>query len=110
MIEFRIKEIRENKNISLSRLSKSTGIAKSYLKDLENNKKTNPSLLIVYKISLVLNVTIDELFIVDLESLREKLHKSIDNTGFSSKETISISRLLDIVINTKIKKKNLTED
>ncbi len=40
MVIFVIKNIRKSKNISLYRLSKSTGITRSYLRDLENNKKT----------------------------------------------------------------------
>ena len=104
-MEFRIKEIREKKNITLYKLSKSTGISKSYLKDLENNNKTNPSLLIMYKLSLVLEVSIEELFVINLENLRNKLHESIDKNGLSSKETISISKLLDLLINTEMKKK-----
>ena len=39
MVIFVIKNIRKSKNISLYKLSKLTGITRSYLRDLENNKK-----------------------------------------------------------------------
>ena len=45
MFIFRIKEVREKKNITLDKLEKETGISRSYLHALENNKKSNPSLL-----------------------------------------------------------------
>ena len=62
MIVFKIKEIREKKKITLYSLAKSTGISRSYLIELENNKKSNPTLQMLYKIALVLNVNIKDLF------------------------------------------------
>ena len=41
MFVFRIKEIRNNKNISARQLSKETGLSRSYISELENNKKYN---------------------------------------------------------------------
>ena len=40
MIVFRIKQIRESKNITAYRLAKDVKISRSYLSELENNKKT----------------------------------------------------------------------
>lgn len=62
MIVFKIKEIRENKNVTLYNLSKNTGISRTYLRELENNKKNNPTLQTLYKIALVLDVNIKDLF------------------------------------------------
>lgn len=62
MIVFKIKDIRENKNISLYTLSKSTKITRSYLRDLENNKKCNPTLQVLCKIAESLNVNVKDLF------------------------------------------------
>ena len=104
MIEFKIKEIRKSKNISVYRLSKYTGIAISYLRDLENNKKLNPSLLVIYKIALALNVRIEDLFIIDLNKLRIELSETIDNTGIESKETLDICNLLNMLINSDLNK------
>ena len=39
MIVFRIKQIRESKNVTAYRLAKDVNISRSYLSELENNKK-----------------------------------------------------------------------
>ena len=104
MMEFKIKECRKSKNISLYKLSKSSGISISYLRDLENNRKSNPSLLVIYKIALLLNVHIEDLFYTDLENLRKLLYETIERTGYTSKETISISNLIDIIISKSYNK------
>lgn len=62
MIVFKIKEIRENKNVTLYYLSKNTGISRTYLRDLENNKKSNPTIQTLYKIALALDVNLKDLF------------------------------------------------
>lgn len=62
MIVFKIKEIRESKNISLYKLSQETGISRAYLRTLENNKKCNPTLQILCKIADSLNVNVKDLF------------------------------------------------
>ena len=56
MFVFVIKEIRKKKNITVYNLSKTTGIARTYLLELENNKKFNPSLSVMYKIANALEV------------------------------------------------------
>lgn len=62
MIIFRIKEIRNKQKVTLYTLSKNTGISRTYLRDLENNKKSNPTIQALYKIALVLDVNIKDLF------------------------------------------------
>lgn len=62
MIAFKIKEIRKNKNLTLYNLSKNTGISRTYLRALENNKKSNPTIQTLYQIALALNVNIKDLF------------------------------------------------
>ena len=62
MLVFKIKEIRKSKNISLYFLSKTTKITRSYLRDLENNKKSNPTLQTLCKIANALDVNIKDLF------------------------------------------------
>ena len=62
MIVFKIKEIRNKKSITLYKLSKETGISRGYLTELENNKKSNPSIQVLYKIALVLDVNVKDLF------------------------------------------------
>lgn len=62
MIVFKIKEIRETKNITLYYLSKNTSISRTYLRALENNKKSNPTIQTLYKIALALDVNLKDLF------------------------------------------------
>ncbi len=105
MFVFMVKNIREGKKISLNELSKRTGISKSYLHDLENNKRFNVSLDKLYDIANVLNVNVKDLFYseLDIENLREKLHDRIDKYGISSKETLEISQIIDLLVNLNFK-------
>ena len=107
MIVFRIKEIREKKNISLNLLSKSTKISRPYLFDLENNRKTNPTLQILLKIANVLDVNVKELFYttLDIKSLKEEMYQSIDDHGIDSSEVLKISQLIDLLINIDMNEK-----
>lgn len=108
MFVFRIKEIREKKNITLYRLSKETGLSRSYLTDLENNKKTNPSLETAYKISIVLNVGIRDLFYtnLDLDVLKEEMYKRMDKYGLTAKEVLEISEIIDLLVTLDLKQQN----
>lgn len=107
MFIFRIKEIREEKNITLYKLSKITGISRSYLDELENNKKTNPSLETIYKISTALEVNIRKLFYAtaDIKKLKQEMYKRIDEYGLNSAEVMEISQILDLLINIDMQEK-----
>lgn len=63
MIVFNIKRIREKQNISIRKLSLLTGLSRTYLSNLENNKRVNPTLSSLSAISTVLNVDIKELIL-----------------------------------------------
>lgn len=104
MFVFVIKEIRKKKNITVYKLSKLTGISRTYLLELENNKKFNPSLSIMYKIANALEVKIDDLFYteLDLEELKQELNNSIETYGIMAKETLEISQIIDLLINVKM--------
>lgn len=106
MIVFVIKKIRLNKNISLRRLSLMTDISRTYLRNLENNRRVNPSIRILTDIAEALEVNIKDLFytIADIDELREKMHNSIEENGIDSKETLEISHLIDLLINIKMNK------
>jgi len=54
-IEFKIREVRESKNITLTQLSKMTGIAKSHLSNIERGEK-EPSFSMLIRIALALRV------------------------------------------------------
>lgn len=104
MIIFRIKEIRKEKNISMYALSKKTKISRSYLLELENSTKINPSISILYNISVALDVNIKDLFYttMDIYDLKEEMYKSIDETSLNSKKTLEISNLIDLLINLEL--------
>ena len=101
MIVFRIKQIREKKNITAYKLAKEVGISRSYLSELENNKKINVSLKVLFDISKYLDVNIKDLFYtsLDIEELRKEMHKCINKYGLDSKEVLEISQLIDLLLN-----------
>ena len=106
MFVFVIKEKRKEKNITLYRLYKMTGLSYSYLSELENNKVFNPSLETMNKIAHALNVKIDDLFYshLDIDNLKEEMYHRIDEYGLQSKEVLEISQIIDLLINVKTKK------
>lgn len=105
MIIFRIKEIREKKNISQNKLSQISGVSRAYLYNIENNLKTNISLEILFKISKALDVNVKELFYTtfDIEDLKQEMYQCIADTSINSKEVLEISQLIDLLINIKMK-------
>lgn len=105
MFVFVIKNIRERKNLTIYKLSKMAKINRSYLTQLENNKKFNPSLKTMYSIARALEVKVDDLFYseLDIDSLKEEMYKRIDLYGINSKEVMEISQVIDLLINVKLK-------
>lgn len=61
MIGEKIKELRQDKKMSLSELAEKANVAKSYLSSIERNLQTNPSIQFIEKISNVLGVSVNEL-------------------------------------------------
>lgn len=57
----RIKYLRSQHNFSQEDLALEAGINKNYLSDLENGRR-NPSLEILEKIAVALNISLSELF------------------------------------------------
>lgn len=110
MVIFVIKDIRSKKNINLYKLSKLTGITRSYLRDLENNKKNNPTIHCLVKIADALGVGVKDLFYdnLEIEELKQQLNENIDKTGLHSKETMEISHIIDLLVNVEwYNKKNI---
>ncbi|TFE00017.1 helix-turn-helix domain-containing protein [Jeotgalibacillus sp. R-1-5s-1] len=66
MIGDKIKHLRTKKGYSVSGLAFKSNVSKSYLSNLENNKKSNPSLDILSKIANTLDVSVD--YLVDDQS------------------------------------------
>ena len=105
MIIFNIKKIRESKNISIRKLAALTNMSKTYLSDLEDNKRTNPTLKSLGDISQALEVNIKDLFytVYDIDELKQKMYIAIDEHGINSNEALEISQLIDLLINIKMK-------
>lgn len=66
MIGARVKQLREEKKMSMTELAEKAGVAKSYLSSLERNLQTNPSIQFLEKIAIVLGVPVDSLLFDDL--------------------------------------------
>ncbi len=60
-IEILVRKIREQKGISISQLSKITGISKGHLSRIEN-QETMPTILTIERIAIGLNVDSKELY------------------------------------------------
>ena len=106
MYIFAIKPIRKKRELTLYELSKRTGISRTYLRGLENNKKFNPTLFILKKIAEELEVNIKDLFysLDEIEKLKEELNRRIDVYGRNSKEVMEVSQIIDLLINVKMSK------
>lgn len=61
----KIKDLMKEKNMSIYRLSKETGISDSLLGKILNGKVENPRIQTVKQIAKALNVTIDEILNMD---------------------------------------------
>lgn len=61
----KIKDLMKEKNMSIYRLSKETGISDSLLGKILNGKVENPRIQTVKHIAKALNVTIDEIVNMD---------------------------------------------
>lgn len=98
-----IKSIRLDKKISLYKLSKETKLSRTYLRNLENNVTKNPTLSVLEKIAIALDVNIKELFYteLDIQQLKRVLYKNIDKFGISSAEALEISQIIDKLLNIK---------
>ena len=60
-VEILLKEVRKEKNYTLSQLSKKSGISKTHINDIENNVK-EPSFSMMVRLSYALNIPKDKLY------------------------------------------------
>lgn len=65
MIGEKIKQLRQEKRMSISELAEKAGVAKSYLSSIERNLQSNPSIQFIEKISAVLGVSVNDLISED---------------------------------------------
>ncbi len=64
MYRNQVKEIREEKGMTLVKLSELSGVSVGYLCHLEKGSRKNPSIEIMEKISKALNKSITEIFFI----------------------------------------------
>lgn len=60
-----IKLLREKRGLTIYDIAKATGFTPSYISNLENGKRTNPSKDAMTKISEALNLSVPEVFFPD---------------------------------------------
>ncbi|MEB1808209.1 MAG: helix-turn-helix domain-containing protein [Bacillaceae bacterium] len=68
MIGPQIKKIRMEKGMSITQLAKRSGVAKSYLSELERSHKSNPSVHLLLKLSLALQVDLNSFIPIEEKS------------------------------------------
>ena len=102
LIGEKIKQLRNEKNLSISELADRAGVAKSYLSSIERNIQSNPSIQFMEKISQVLGVSVNELLREDasnvtedlddewLEIVQEAMNSGISKTEF--KEYLEVNK------------------
>lgn len=105
---FVIKFLRKDRHLSLRKLSKLSDISRPYLSNLENNRRFNPSMDTLGKIADALGVDIKDLFYseLELEPLQEELDRRVERYGLRSKKVLEISRIVDLLMNLEMKKRN----
>ncbi len=60
-IEMLVKEVRQEKNMTITALSRRSGVSAAHLSDIEKNFKS-PSLLVMVRIAKALDVDITKLY------------------------------------------------
>ena len=60
-IEILLKQVRQKKNMTLSKFSEKSGVSSTHINDIENNIKS-PSLFVMVRLSKALDVEITELY------------------------------------------------
>ena len=69
----KIRDLRLKRGLSLTELSRLSGVSKSYLSFIERGKQTNPSIEVIEKIAKALKI--------DLQTLITTQTKNIKNSG-----------------------------
>ena len=108
MIGERIKQLRENKGYSITKLADLAGVSKSYLSYIERNVQNNPSLQVLAKIAFHLDTNIEYLLGEDLspkvrvdEVLDDEWHSIIRNAVDEGMSKGDFRALKDLVRSNK---------
>lgn len=112
MFIFLIKEIRKEKEMTQKELAEAVGITIGYLSKIENNKVTNVSFDLIFKISEVLNVEIEKLYFParKLQKLKEEMYELIEEKGINSPEVLKISKIIDKLVVLKMEKDGMSKN
>ncbi len=105
MIGQNIYRLRTQSGITLTELAERAGISKSYLSSIERNVKQNPSIQVMEKIALVLDVDLKTLLKVDvvpevkqqLEREWLELVRELQNAGFDKERMREYKLLIEFM-------------
>ncbi|MHA6252382.1 helix-turn-helix domain-containing protein [Oceanobacillus sp. CAU 1775] len=93
MLGERIKELRQEQDMTISDLAEKAGVAKSYLSSIERNKQTNPSIQFIEKVSEALGISMndilyhqDDIEIADLDKEWLEIVMEAMESGVSKKD------------------------
>lgn len=95
MVRIKLRDLRLSKGISGAKLAEITGIARSYLSELENGVLNNPTLNILYKLSKALGCSIGDLIEeVDARehTYKKRVKKDVRNKYLQGKETFATEK------------------
>ena len=73
----RIKEARLKKKLTQKQLSERSGLSQAYINELENRRKTNPSIIVLDKLAAGLGVPLTEILEDEGSSILE-IARNID--------------------------------
>ena len=59
---YRIKELREEKNLSQAKLAEKSGVSRTIISNLENGQSTSTTMKTLNKLAKALDTTLDQLF------------------------------------------------
>ena len=106
MNKFIIKDIRQEKQISLKQISIETKISISYLSEIENNKVKDPSFSKICSIATALGEDLQNIFFDtdEISSVQNILELYINRYGLMNEKTQEISKVMDGLV---IKKMNM---
>lgn len=96
------------KNISVKELSIDSNISESYLYELVNNSKVNPTLDMLFQISYIINENVKNFFyaVSEFEIVQKKMNNLIEEKGVNDSKVKYLSEVLDRLLVLKLKGSN----
>ena len=86
------KELKEKQNLSLGQIAIKTGLSKSFLSDIMNNKVLPPKDEFIVKIAKAFRVDPDYFFEYRLRRLNDFINKNRDFLGYCIKGNLSYKK------------------